>query len=90
MKSLVCLAELAVVILCYVYNGVASEQRGKYEKKRGTRATQDTCDDSQSKYIAEINPVENCVARVVKGSVICLDHRNETSALKQLWNITIK
>ena len=56
MKSLVCLAELAVVILCYVYNGVASEQRGKYEKKRGTRATQDTCDDSQSKYIAEISP----------------------------------
>ena len=34
MKSLVCLAELAVVILCYVYNGVASEQRGKYEKKK--------------------------------------------------------
>ena len=33
MKSLVCLAELAVVILYYVYNGVASEQRGKYEKK---------------------------------------------------------
>ena len=60
------------------------------KKKKGTRATQDTCDDSQSKYIAEINPVENCVARVVKGSVICLDHRNETSALKQLWNITIK
>ena len=34
MKSLVCLAELAVVILCGVYNGVAGEQRGKYEKKK--------------------------------------------------------
>ena len=58
MKSLVCLAELAVVILCGVYNGVAGEQRGKYErkKKRRTRATQGTRDDSQSKYIAEISP----------------------------------
>ena len=54
MKSLVCLAELAVVILCYVYNGVASEERGKYEKKRGTRATQDTCDDSQSKLLRKL------------------------------------
>ena len=34
MKSLVCLAELAVVILCGVYNGVAGEQIGKYEKKK--------------------------------------------------------
>lgn len=34
MKSLVCLAELAVVILCGVYNGVAGEQRGKYERKK--------------------------------------------------------
>ena len=34
MKSLVCLAELAVVILCGVYNRVAGEQRGKYEKKK--------------------------------------------------------
>ena len=62
MKSLVCLAELAVVILCGVYNRVAGEQRGKYEKKkkkkkkRRTRATQGTRDDSQSKYIAEISP----------------------------------
>ena len=64
MKSLVCLAELAVVILCGVYNRVAGEQRGKYKKKkkkkkkkrRRTRATQGTRDDSQSKYIAEISP----------------------------------
>ena len=65
MKSLVCLAELAVVILCGVYNRVAGEQRGKYEKKKKkkkkkkikiTRATQGTRDDSQSKYIAEISP----------------------------------
>ena len=34
MKSLVCLAELAVVILCGVYNRVAGEQRGKYGKKK--------------------------------------------------------
>lgn len=93
MESLVSLAMVLVVILCFVHGGIAGKYWRICMKNKKKRTTQDICDDSRSiaMFTADRRPETRATEKgVEKGLTFTFITETKRLRLKQLGYLTIK